>query len=106
VVVTGLHLTPGPDGLALGAEVLRRWPEIGVVYMTCRPNALDGRLLGPREHYLVKPFAREALLHAVDRLSPARLMSRRAPWAELANAVAAALGRARAQSGASRASQR
>jgi DNA-binding response OmpR family regulator len=91
VVVTGLHLTPGPDGLALGAEVLRRWPEVGVVYMTCRPDALDGRLLGPREHYLVKPFAREALLHVVHRLMPARAMSRMASWAGLGHAIAAAL---------------
>jgi DNA-binding response OmpR family regulator len=92
VVVTGLHLGPDPDGLALGAEVLRRWPEAGVVYLTRRPDALEGRLLGPREHYLVKPFAPDALLHAVRRLTPA--------WAGLGHAVAAALGLAGAPRGA------
>src|SRR3954452_5023753 len=50
VVVTGLHLGPGLSGLALGAEVLRRGPEAGMVYITCHPDALDVRLLGPREH--------------------------------------------------------
>ncbi len=92
VVVTGLHLGPGLDGLALGTEVLRRWPGVGVVYMTCHPDALDGRLLGPREHYVVKPVAPETLRHAVRRLTPTRALSWMPPWAGLGHAVAAALG--------------
>jgi DNA-binding response OmpR family regulator len=97
VVVTGLHLGPGPDGLALGAEVLRRWPEVGVVYVTCHPDALDGHLLGPREHYIVKPVAPGTLLHAVRRLMPAWALGRTVPWAGLGQAVAAALGLTGAQ---------
>ena len=100
VVVTGLHLGPGRDGLSLGAEVRRRWPEVGVVYVTCRPDALAGRLLGPREHYVVKPFAPEALRRAVRRLMPAWAPGRTPPWAGLGQAVAAALGLAGAQKGA------
>ena len=101
VVVTGLHLGPGRDGLSLGAEVLRRWPEVGVVYVTCRPDALAGRLLGPREHYVVKPFAPEALRQAVRRLMPAWAPGRTPPWAAgLGQAVAAVLGLAGAQKGA------
>ena len=92
VVVTGLHLGPGLDGLSLGAEVLRRWPEVGVVYMTCHPDALDGRLLGPREHYVVKPVAPETLLHAVRRLMPAWAPGRTPPWVGLGHKVVAALG--------------
>jgi len=99
VVVTGLHLGPDLDGLALGAEVLRRWPDIGVVYMTCRPDALDGRLLGPREHYIVKPVAPETLLHAVRRLMPAWAPGRTPSWAGLGHAVATAFGLAGAQRG-------
>lgn len=34
VVVADLHLGPGMDGLALGAEALRRWPGVGVVHAT------------------------------------------------------------------------
>jgi DNA-binding response OmpR family regulator len=99
VVVTGLHLGPGLDGLALGAEVLRRWPEVGVVYMTCHPDALDGHLLGPREHYIVKPVAPETLLHAVHRLMPAWAPGWMPPWAGLGHAAAAALGLAGAPEG-------
>jgi DNA-binding response OmpR family regulator len=92
VVVTGLHLGPGTDGFALGAEVLRRWPEVGVVYMTCHPDALDGHLLGPREHYVVEPFAAETLRQAVRRLMPTLALARMPPLAWLGQVVAAALG--------------
>ncbi|MBL6454590.1 response regulator [Belnapia sp. T6] len=92
VVVTGLHLGPGMNGLALAAEVQRRWPEVGVVYMTCHPDALDGHLLGPREHYVVKPFAAETLRNAVRRLTPALALGRIPPLAGLGQVVAAALG--------------
>jgi len=99
VVVAGLHLGSGMGGLALGAEVLRRWPEVGMVYITCHPDALDGRLRGPREHYIVKPVASERLRHAVRRLMPAWAPGRMPPWAGLGNAVAAALGFAGAPKG-------
>jgi DNA-binding response OmpR family regulator len=97
VIVTGVHLTPGPNGLALGAEVLRRWPEVGVVYMTCRPDVLHGRLLGPREHYLVKPVAPEALLRVVGRLLPAWASGRIPSWEGLRHTIAAALSGGSAQ---------
>jgi DNA-binding response OmpR family regulator len=99
VIVTGLHLGPGLDGLALGAEVLRRWPEVGIVYMTCHPDALDGHLLGPREHYLVKPIAPETLRRAVRRLMPAWAPGLTTPLVGLGHAVAAALGLAGAPRG-------
>ena len=74
VVVADLRLGPGMDGLALGAEARRRWPGVGVVYATGHPDSFDGRLLGPRERYVVKPFAPAALLGAVRRLVPTRLL--------------------------------
>ena len=74
VVVADLRLGPGMDGLALGAEARRRWPGVGVVYATGHPDNLDGRLLGPRERYVVKPFTPAALLGAVRRLMPARVL--------------------------------
>jgi hypothetical protein len=77
--------------------VLRRWPEVGVVYITCRPVAIEGRLLGPREHYDVKFVAPVALRHAVRRLMPAWAPGRTPSWAGLGQAVAAALGLAGAQ---------
>ena len=74
VVVADLRLGAGMDGLALGAEARRRWPGVGVVYATGHPDSFDGRLLGPRERYVLKPFAPAALLGAVRRLAPARLL--------------------------------
>ena len=97
IIVTGLHLGPGVDGLALGAEMLRRWPETGVVYITRRPDMLEGRLLGPREHYLLKPVARETLLHTVRSLMPAWAPGLTTPLVALASAVATTLGLATAR---------
>ncbi len=74
VVVVDLHLGPGMDGLAFAAEARRRWPGIGLVYATGHPDNLDGQLLGPRERYLVKPYAPAALLGAVRRLMPTRVL--------------------------------
>jgi CheY-like chemotaxis protein len=74
VLVADLRLGPGMDGLALGAEARRRWPDVGVVYATGHPDSFDGRLLGPRERYVLKPFAPAALLSAVRRLTPPRLL--------------------------------
>jgi DNA-binding response OmpR family regulator len=74
VVVVDLRLGPGMDGLALGAEARRRWPGVGIVYATGHPDSFDGRLLGPRERYVLKPFAPAALLGAVRRLYPTRLL--------------------------------
>ncbi len=68
------------DGLALGAEVRRRWPGVGVVYATGHRDDFDGHLLGPRERYLVKPFAPAALLGAVRRLMPVRVLSFALQW--------------------------
>ncbi|MBD0272172.1 MAG: hypothetical protein ICV73_09595 [Acetobacteraceae bacterium] len=41
-----------------------------MVYATGYPDDFDGRLLGPRERYVVKPFTTAALLGAVRRLMP------------------------------------
>ncbi len=90
MLVADLHLGPGMDGLSLGALALRRWPQVGVVYATGHPEALDGRSLGPRERYVVKPFAPAALLRAVRRLMPTGIRGwpmlavarRRALWPE------------------------
>lgn len=74
VLVADLRLGPGMDGLCLGVEARKRWPGVGVVYATGHPESFDGRLLGPRERYVVKPFTPAALLGAVRRLTPTRLL--------------------------------
>jgi hypothetical protein len=56
------------DGLALAAEVRRRWPEVGVVVMTGNPANLGGRRPDPREVCLFKPFGPPVLTTAVHGL--------------------------------------
>jgi DNA-binding response OmpR family regulator len=68
VLVTDIALGSGMDGLALADEVRRRWPEVGVVFITGRQPIMRGRSFGPRERLLLKPFALGALTHAVRDL--------------------------------------
>jgi DNA-binding response OmpR family regulator len=68
VLVTDVNLGGGMDGLALAREVRRRWPEVGVVYVTGRPSKLDGHALGARERFLPKPFGPSRLTAAVHQL--------------------------------------
>lgn len=68
VVVTDVNLGRGMDGLALAAEVRRRWPEVGVVVMTGNPANLNGRRPDPREVCLLKPFNPPRLAAAVRDL--------------------------------------
>jgi DNA-binding response OmpR family regulator len=60
----------GPDELALAADARRRWPGVGVVYVTGRrPSRLDGQVLGARDRFLPKPVAPRALVRAVGALA-------------------------------------
>ena len=69
VLVT--HSGPAPDGidgLALANEARRRWPGLGVVYVTDRPSGLDGQVLGARDRFLPGPVTPVALVRAVRGL--------------------------------------
>ena len=68
VLVTDVNLGRGMDGLALAAEVRRRWPEVGVVVMTGKSANLNGRRPDPREVCLLKPFGPPRLAAAVRHL--------------------------------------
>jgi DNA-binding response OmpR family regulator len=68
VLVTDVNLGHGMDGLALAAEVRRRWPEVGVVVMTGKSANLNGRRPDPREVCLLKPFGPPRLAAAVRDL--------------------------------------
>ena len=73
VVVADLTLGDGMDGLRFAAEARRRWPGIGVVYATGRPDLFEGRVLGPAERYVLKPYTSAALLQVVRRVMPRNL---------------------------------
>ena len=77
VTDTDLAAPDGMDGLALAEEARRRWPGLGVVFVTGRPSRLDGQVLRARDRFLPKPVARGALVRAVRGLVGARW--RRAP---------------------------
>ena len=68
-LVTDTDLAPGGmDGLALAAEARRRWPGLGVVYVTGRPSKLHGRALRGRDRFLPKPVMPGAVVRAVRGL--------------------------------------
>ena len=69
VLVTDTGLAPdGMDGLALAEEARRRWPGLGVVYVTGRPSGLDGHVLRARDRFLPGPVTPVALVRAVRGL--------------------------------------
>ncbi len=70
MLVTDLHLGPGMSGLDLGAALRRRCPSLHVIYATAYPTDLEGRILSPRERYLLKPYEPAAILQAVRRALP------------------------------------
>lgn len=68
VLVADLRLGNGMDGLTLGAEARRRWGPLGVIYATGNPEAFEGRLLGPTERYVIKPYTPAGLVQAMRRV--------------------------------------
>jgi DNA-binding response OmpR family regulator len=79
VVVTDVDLGPGMSGFALAREARRRWPDVGVVYISGRPSNLQGHALDPRERFLPKPFMPDALVRTVRCLmGPPGMMPRMA----------------------------
>jgi CheY-like chemotaxis protein len=72
VLVTDTDLPAGGlDRLALAEEARRRWPGLGVVYISGRPSGLDGHVLGPRDRFLPRPVAPVSLVRAVGGLMAA-----------------------------------
>jgi CheY-like chemotaxis protein len=63
----------GLGGLALAGEARRRWPDLGVVYVTGQPSGLDGQVLGARDRFVPQPASPEALVRAVRTLLTAPL---------------------------------
>jgi DNA-binding response OmpR family regulator len=80
VLVTDIALGSGMDGFTLADEVRRRWPGMGVVFITGSQPRMRGRAFGARERVLLKPFALGALTHAVrDLMQHAARSSARCP---------------------------
>jgi DNA-binding response OmpR family regulator len=65
ILVTDLDLGPGMDGIALAAAAQRRWPALGVIYLSGRPRR-DG--IGLHGHVLPKPVDGAAVLRVIRDL--------------------------------------
>ena len=71
VLVTGIVLGRGAmDGRALAAELRRRSPEVGVVYLAERAAAPADDALDRRERCLAKPFEPARLARVVCEMAP------------------------------------
>ena len=70
VLVTDLDLGEGVSGLALAEDLSRKWPTLGVVFISGRPWLIDQHPLRPRERFLEKPCLAHQLLAAVHELRP------------------------------------
>ncbi len=82
VLLADLNLGPGMSGPALANEARRRWPQMGVMFMTGEERNLA--CLGPefRERCFLKPFSPTRLVAAVH----ARMQMQRAALLEAAPA--------------------
>ena len=68
LLVSDYDLGPGPNGMVLTEEALRRLPDLPVLFVTGNPECFDGRAWGPREHLLAKPFLPDDLIEAARAL--------------------------------------
>ena len=68
LLVSDYDLGPGPNGMALAEEALRRLPDLPVLFVTGNPECFDGRAWGAREHLLAKPFLPDDLIEAARAL--------------------------------------
>ena len=66
-IVTDINLGTGMSGLALADAVRALSPEVGVLFITGRPENLDHRPPAPREGRMFKPFSLASLVLAVSR---------------------------------------
>lgn len=70
VLVTDLDLGAGVSGLTLAEDLTRKWPSLGVVFISGRPWLIDQHPLRARERFLEKPCAAHRLIDAVKELRP------------------------------------
>jgi DNA-binding LytR/AlgR family response regulator len=59
-------MMPGMDGITLGTEIKKQWPEAIVIYLTSSTDfALDAYGIHA-ERYIIKPTTQESLFEALD----------------------------------------
>ena len=73
VLVTDLDLGTRRSGFVVAAIAQMLLPGISVIYITGRPEAAHGHVLGEREMLMHKPFLPSLLVQTAQRLMRARL---------------------------------
>ena len=69
LLVTDIHMPGSLDGIEVARRLRERCPDVPVIYMTGRPDVLDGAgRPGGRDMLMPKPFAPSELLAVVRRL--------------------------------------
>lgn len=69
VLLTDIHMPGRLDGIALARRVRLSHPDVPIVFMTGRPDAMaamDG--LGPHEALIRKPYGPSEVLGTIERL--------------------------------------
>lgn len=68
-IVTDIHTPGGQDGIAVGRAARARDPEVPVVYVTGRPDAMHGAgRLGRADAFLRKPYRPSQVVAALRQL--------------------------------------
>ncbi len=68
VLITDLDLRTGRNGFVVAAIAQALVPTIAVIYITGRPDVLEGRELGAGERVLAKPFRPSQLVELLHDL--------------------------------------
>ena len=68
VVVTDLDLGTKRNGFVFAAIARMLCPDVGIIYITGRPEAAEGHAMGEREVLLHKPFRPSELVAAAQRM--------------------------------------
>ena len=73
---------PGVDGVALGRQILERWPPLRLLYMSAHPAEVlvHHGLTDPQVHFLAKPFTHDELMNKVGIASDRRQRPRQHGW--------------------------
>ena len=67
IMVTDIHMPGQQDGLALGMHVRQHYPDVPVIYMTGRPDALQSlTTLGDKQALIRKPFETDEVVERIE----------------------------------------
>lgn len=70
VLVTDVNLGLGLDGISLATQLLQRWPELCIVYVTGNPELVrTSDVFRPRDALIAKPFQLDELVATVSRIA-------------------------------------